>query len=97
MFHKLKQFNDLRKQANTLKGKLATEKVTVEKKGVTLTMDGNQEILEVKIDQSFLTPDKKSLLEGEIKNAVNECVKKAQRVMASKMKEMGGFNIPGMQ
>ena len=96
MFHKLKQYNDLRKQANSLKSKLAEEKTTVSGKGVSITMDGNLEIKEVNIDSEVLSKDKKHTLESAIKENVNEAVKKTQRIMATKMKESGDFNIPGL-
>lgn len=96
MFHKLKQFNDLRKQANRLKSKLAEETVKVENRAVTLTMDGNQEVKEVNISTEFASPDRKHQLEQQVKDAVNEAIKKAQRVMAAKMRESGDFKIPGL-
>ncbi|MBI4090514.1 MAG: YbaB/EbfC family nucleoid-associated protein [Candidatus Komeilibacteria bacterium] len=96
MFHKLKQFNDLRKQANSLKSKLAQETVKVDNRAVTLTMDGNQEVQEVSISTEYASPDKKHQLEQHVKDAVNDAIKKAQRVMAAKMRESGDFKIPGL-
>lgn len=96
MFHKLKQYNDLRKQANSLKSKLAEEKTTVGSKGVSITMDGNIEVKEVNIDSDLLSPDKKHSLESNVRDTVNEAVKKTQRIMATKMRESGDFNIPGL-
>ena len=96
MFHKLKQFNDLRKQANTLKSKLAVEKITVDNRALSLTMDGNQEVQSVIVKGEYLKPESKTDLEKNIKDAVNDAIKKAQRVMASKIRESGDFKIPGM-
>src|SRR3989344_3311949 len=96
MFHKLKQFNDLRTQANSLKSKLAQETAKVDNRAVTLTMDGNQEVREVSINTEFASPDKKHQLEQHVKDAVNDAIKKAQRVMAAKMRESGDFKIPGL-
>ena len=95
MFHKLKQYNDLRKQASSLKSKLADEKVTIENKAVRLIMDGNQEVKEFSIKSEYTGPEKKHQLEQQTKDAINDSIKKAQRVMASKMRESGDFNLPG--
>ncbi len=96
MFNKLKQFNDLRKQANDLKSVLAKEEVTIESSAVKIVMDGNQEIKSITINPDYLQANKKSQLESEISDGINKAIKKVQRLMAEKMKDMGGFNIPGM-
>lgn len=96
MFNKLKQFNDLRKKANSLRSKLAEETVTVEEKGITIVMDGNQEVKSVTVAPELLHADKQHQVEQHIKDAINESVKKVQRVMATKMRESGEFNIPGL-
>lgn len=90
MFNKLKQFKDLKSQAKTMQDALALEKVTEEKGGVTITMNGNMEVLSVAI-QSGLT---KEVIENSVKACMNETVKKAQRLMAKKLQDMGGF--PGL-
>ncbi|MEK7583963.1 MAG: YbaB/EbfC family nucleoid-associated protein [Patescibacteria group bacterium] len=95
MFHKLKQFNDLRKKANSLRSKLAEETVTVDNGAIKLVMDGNQEVKTVEINRDELNPDKKKHLEDKVKDAMNDAVKKVQRVMAAKMRESGDLQIPG--
>ncbi|MBF8280446.1 MAG: DNA-binding protein, YbaB/EbfC family [Candidatus Magasanikbacteria bacterium] len=98
MFSKLKQFRDLRTQAKTIQSALAEE--TVDGSAgfgkVKIKMDGNQEVKNVMIDAELLTPDKKEKLEGLVKDAFNDTVKQVHRVMAEKMKKMGGLNIPGL-
>lgn len=99
MFNKLKQFKDLRDQAKDLQAKLSAESVTVTAAGgsVSLTMDGNLSLIALVIDDSLLTLDKKEKLQNAIKEAHSEAIKKIQRIMALKMKEMGGLpNIPGL-
>lgn len=96
MFHKLKQFNKLRKQASSLRSKLAEEKITIDNRGVHLVMDGNQEVKELTMSADHLQPGKKHQLEQAVRDAINDGIKKAQRVMAAKMREMGDFNIPGL-
>ncbi|MCB9802752.1 YbaB/EbfC family nucleoid-associated protein [Candidatus Nomurabacteria bacterium] len=96
MFNKLKQFNDLRKQANDLKSMLAKESVEVENKGVKIIMDGNQEIKTFEIKPEMLKAEHKADLEKQIKEAFAESIKKVQRKMAMKMQQSGNFNLPGM-
>ena len=92
MFNKLKQYNDLRKQANVIKNAMASETIEVSNRAVKIVMDGNQEIKTINISEDFLSKDKKSDLEKEIQNAVAEAIKKVQRKMAMKMQEMGGLD-----
>ncbi len=96
MFNKLKQFNDLRKKANTLKNSLAQETVTVENKGVKMTMDGNQEIKELTLNKELLSPDKQNELEKYLKEGFADGIKKVQRKMAEKMRQSGDFDFPGL-
>ena len=96
MLSKVKQFNDLRKQANTLKSAMSEESVTIDNKGIKIVMDGNQEIKTLEINEEYLSPSKKKDLEKYIKNAMADALKKIQRKMAMKMQKMDNFNIPGM-
>lgn len=99
MFNKLKQFKDLRDQAKTLQQALAEETVTAKSAGdqVVLTMDGNMTLTGVAIDDALLDPSKKEKLQEALKDAHKDALKKMQRVMAMKMKDMGGFpDMPGM-
>lgn len=96
MLNKLKQFNDLRKQANTLKSAMAEESVTIDNKAIKIIMDGNQEIKTLEINEEYLSPSKKKDLEKYIKDGIADAIKKVQRKMAMKMQKMGDFNLPGM-
>lgn len=97
MLNKLKQFKDIREQAKSLQSKLAEETVTVKESGVTLVMDGNMAIKSLDISEDMLSAGKKAKLEKAITKAFEDAMKKMQRIMAMKMKEMGGLpNIPGL-
>jgi len=99
MFNKLKQFRDMRTQAKDLQSKLAQESVTVDSAGkkVILTMDGNLTMTGLAIDDELMAVDKKEKLQSAIKDAHGDAIKKIQRIMATKMKEMGGLpQIPGL-
>lgn len=97
MLNKLKQFKDIRDQAKELQKVLGEEKLTTTEGGVTLTMDGNLSIVSLSISEDLLAPSQKEKLEKHIMKAYEETMKKMQRTMALKMKEMGGLpNIPGL-
>lgn len=97
MFNKLKQFKDLRSQGKKLQNTLSEEKTTVSSGGVTLTMDGNLKIIALEISPDLLSPDKKEKLQNAIKDAHEEALKKMQKVMAMKVREMGGLpNFPSV-
>ncbi len=87
MFNKLKQFKDLRNQAKTLQNALALESVDYEAKGVKITMNGNMEITKLNIN----TDAPKEKLENILTDVINETIKRAQKVMAKKVQDMGGI------
>lgn len=87
MFNKLKQFKDLRNQAKTLQNALAQESVEYEKNGVKITMNGNMEITNLSIDPDI----SKDRLENILTDAINEIIKRAQKLMAKKVQDMGGI------
>ncbi len=90
MFNKLKQFRDLRSQAKTMQNSLAQEIITQERRGSSIKLNGNLEILEVSLNSELSNSEQAE----NIKNLLNEAIKKAQKIMAKKMQEMGG--IPGL-
>lgn len=93
MFAKLKQFKDMRSKAKNLQNLLADEKVEASAAWgkIKMTMNGNQQVESVAIDQELLTNKEK--LEGAVKEVTNEAIKKTQRVMAEKMRKEGGLDI----
>ena len=92
MFNKLKQFKDLRSQAKTMQDALSGESITIEKKGIKIVMNGNMEITELNIPENL----SKDEVSKYMKEAVNESIKKVQKLMATKMQEMGGLSGLGM-
>ncbi|MDO9509775.1 MAG: YbaB/EbfC family nucleoid-associated protein [Candidatus Magasanikbacteria bacterium] len=99
MFTKLKQFKDIRDQGKKLQETLGGESATSSNFGnsISITMNGNLQVTDVKIASEWLTPDKKEKLEIAIKEVHGDVLKKVQKIMASKMQEMGGFdNLTGM-
>ncbi len=90
MFSKLKQFKDLRSQAKTMQNALAQETVTEEKNGVKIVLNGNMEVLEIKLNGELA----KNAQEDAVKACFNDALKRAQRLMAKKLQDMGG--VPGL-
>ena len=90
MFNKLKHIKDLRRQAQSMKNALAAETVTVEKGGLIVVMNGNMEIVKIILNENLA----KGSQEDRLVECLNEAIKKIQRLMAQKMREMGG--LPGL-
>ncbi len=90
MFNKLKQFKDLRSQAKTMQNALAQETVTEEKNGVKIVLNGNMEVMELHLNSEL----SKESQEDTLKTCFNDALKRAQKLMAKKLQEMGG--IPGL-
>ncbi|MCX6797971.1 MAG: YbaB/EbfC family nucleoid-associated protein [Candidatus Falkowbacteria bacterium] len=90
MFSKLKQFKDLRSQAKTMQNALAGESIIVEKNGIKISLNGNLEIISITLNENL----NKNSQEESLKDCLNDAIKKAQRLMAKKMQEMGG--LPGL-
>ena len=87
MFDKLKMMN----QARSMQKKMEGETFTEEFQGVQVVINGKQEVKDIKINNEELLSDK-SKLEGALRDAINNAVRKSQMAMAEKMKEeMGGM------
>ena len=86
----MKQLGDLKKmaeQAKEIQKKLGDIKITVEHKGVTVVMTGDQKVMDISGDNDL----------DKVKDAVNEALKQSQKVAAEEMKGMmGGMGLPGM-
>lgn len=83
----------LQREAKKIKKELGKIHVFAESHGVKVTVNGEQEVVSVEIDDSMVTDPRK--IETAILEATNRAMKKAQQIAAEKMKSvMGGF--PGM-
>ena len=82
-----------------LQNSLEQEKVVGSAGGgmVTVTANGKQEIIKIKIDPQVVNPDDVEMLEDLILAAVNQAREKAQQLATEKMQSLtGGLNIPGL-
>ncbi len=94
-FSKLKQIKELRTQAKQMQNSLSEEEFTVDHRGVSITMDGNQKIKNINIKEELLSPNKKSDLEKNIIRTHEHAIKKVHKIMAAKIKD-SGMSLPGI-
>ena len=80
-FGQLGELKKMRDQAMQIQRLLSAEKIDVEKNGVTITITGDQKIQEIKTNGRS---------DNDIKDAVNEAIKKSQEVAAKKLAQMQG-------
>lgn len=95
MFNKLKQIKELRDKAKVIQSALAEEIINIDYKGVSIQMDGNQQVKFVNITDDALLSDK-ARLQTVLADAMNEGIKKVQKAMAMKLSKMGDLGLPGM-
>lgn len=100
MLDKMKQLYDMQKKAKQIQKELKETEIeaTSANGGVTVVFNGEIHIVDVKIDESLLAPEKKRELEQELKNTVAQAISKAQAIAAEKAKAMMGdmgINLPG--
>ena len=64
---------------------------------VQVTMNGQFNLTEVKIEASVINADEKEMLEDLILAAVNDGMRKARDLVSTEMSKVtGGFKIPGL-
>ena len=80
-FGQLGELKKMRDQAMAMQRELQSEIVEVSKRGVYVKISGDQKIIELKAN---------SKSDDDIREAVNEAVKKSQEVAAKKMQGMMG-------
>jgi DNA-binding protein YbaB len=80
-FGQLGELKKMRDQAMQIQRLLAAEKVEVEKNGVQITITGDQKIQEIKTNGRS---------DNDVKEAVNEAIKKSQEVAAKKLAAQQG-------
>ena len=97
---------DMFKQAAEMKSKLAeiqdtlaTKQIEVSTGGgmVTITANGNNEILHVHIDEELINMQDRAILEDLVAGAVNEVHRKVKVLAQEEMSKLtGGIKIPGL-
>ena len=88
IFDKLKDINEMRKQAKQLETLLATETVSGASSGgkIKITMDGNQAIKSVEVDAGIAGD--KSEIARHIRSALEDLFKQHKKMLQSKFGSM---------
>jgi DNA-binding protein YbaB len=81
VFDQLKKIAELKKMQEEFK----REKATVEKRGVSVTINGNLEVEEIKLSPDLGNEDQQEIL----KQCLNEAREKIQKTLAQKMMASG--------
>ena len=64
---------------------------------VTVTVNGKNELISVKIDPEVVDPEAVDMLEDLVLAATNQAIARAQEMMQSEMSKVtGGMNMPGL-
>lgn len=98
-FNMLRQAQRLKSEIDKAQKELG--KMTVEgeagKGAVTVTMNGQQRIVSIKIAQEAVNPNKVGDLEKLIMKAIGEAREKTEKMVEQKMKPLtSGLKIPGL-
>lgn len=95
MFGKMKELMEMKKQADRIKQDLDQVSAEVtDVAGIRIVINGAQDFRSIDIEERFLRPENKLLLEKDLRRAVNAAVKKSQMMAAEKMRAILP-NIPG--
>ena len=103
-----KMFGDIMKQAQKMQEQLlkmqeemASKTVDASAGGgmVTVTANGRQEVVAIKIEKDVVNPEDVEMLQDLIMAATNEALRKSREMVAEEMKKVTGglgLNIPGL-
>lgn len=101
MLDKMRQLYELQKKAKAIQKELKDTEIEAcsADKSVCVVFNGEQHIVDVKINETLLSPDRKKELEQTLIKVTAEAISKAQALAADKtkdvMKDMG-INLPGL-
>lgn len=80
-FSQLGELKKMRDQAMAIQKALQQEELEIEKSGVVVLITGDQKIKSI---------ESNGRSDEDIKDAVNEAIKKSQEIAAKKLQQMGG-------
>ena len=95
----MKQAQKMQEQMARVQDELANKTVEATAGGgmVTVTANGRQEILAVKISPEVINPQDSAMLEDLVTAAVNEALRSARELLQEEMTKItGGLRIPGL-
>jgi hypothetical protein len=95
----MKQAQKMQEQMARVQEELANKTVEAAAGGgmVTVTANGRQEILAVKISPEVINPQESAMLEDLVTAAVNEALRSSRELLQEEMTKItGGLRIPGL-
>lgn len=96
MLDKMKQFMEMKKQADKIKRDLDGIVVDVhDVPGIRIQITGSQVFQSVEIEETLLKPEQRGRLQKDLLRGLNAAVKKSQTTAAQRMAAVMP-NIPGM-
>jgi DNA-binding protein YbaB len=97
MFDQVKKLMEMKKQADILKKELEATLIDVsESRGIKIKINGAQIFQSIEIEEGLLSAANKNRVQMDLLKNINTAVKRSQQAAANKMKNMPGFNFPGM-
>ena len=94
-----KQAQKMQKDMAKIQTEMASKTVEATAGGgmITVVVNGNQEVTNIKIEKEVVNSDDIEMLENLIIAAVNEGLRKSKEMVAEGMGKLtGGMNIPGL-
>jgi nucleoid-associated protein EbfC len=97
MFDKMKSLLEMQKKMQEVKHALEQTNFDIQSSDglVKITMNGAQEVKAITLKDN-LSEQERARLENALKDTFNRSIKHSQEVAAQKMKDVTGFNIPGL-
>jgi len=95
----LKQAQRMQKRIKESQEELSNKVIEASSGGgmVKVSLNGNQELLSLKIDKEVVNPDDVEMLEDLIVAAIEEARQKVKEMIESEMSDLtGGIKIPGL-
>jgi nucleoid-associated protein EbfC len=95
----VKQAQEMQKRLAELQNELEREEITAAAGGgmISVTMNGKQKVIRIKIDPEVVNPSDVAMLEDLILVAINEAQDRVQELVKGRMGAMtGGISLPGL-
>lgn len=95
----MQQAQFFQKKMADIQAELAEQQITSTVGGgmVTVTVNGKNDLLSIKLDREVINPEDPAMLQDLIVAGVNDAMRKAREAMQAEMRKLtGGLNIPGL-
>ena len=95
----MKNFGNMKSRMEEIRQRVAKMHISGEAGAgmVKVTVNGEGQVIDVKIDRQLFGPEDNEMLEELLISATNDALRKARETLAHEMKGLtGGLNIPGL-